>query len=128
VERAFEVVGTAATITQAWEVLRPGGMAVVVGLARRGVEVSFPAIEFLSEKTVTGSYYGSVDVHTTLTALAQLVADGRLDLSDVVSDLIGLGDVEAALGRLRHGEGMRSVVVVDERLAAAPAPLAGAAR
>jgi Zn-dependent alcohol dehydrogenase len=117
VEHAFEVVGTPATIRQAWEVLRPGGTAVVVGLAPRGVDVSLPASEFLSEKTITGSYYGSADVHAAIGELAQLVVDERLDLADVVSDLIGLDDVEAALDRLRRGEGARSVVVVDQYLA-----------
>jgi Zn-dependent alcohol dehydrogenase len=117
VEHAFEVVGRAATIRQAWDVLAPGGTATVVGLAPVGVEVSLPAIDFLSEKTITGSYYGSSDVHAALGHLVQLVVDGRLDLGDVVSYLIGLDDVEAALERLRRGQGARSVIVIDEELA-----------
>ena len=117
VERAFEVVGGSTTIRQAWDVLRPGGTAVVVGLAPRGVDVSLPAIEFLSEKTITGSYYGSTDVHAALAELAQLVLGGRLDIAGVVSDLIGLEDVEAALERLRRGEGARTVIVIDDQLA-----------
>jgi len=117
VDHAFEVVGRASTIRQAWDVLRPGGAATVVGLAPVGVEVSLPAIDFLSEKTITGSYYGSSDVHAALGQLVQLVVDGRLDLGDVISYLIGLDDVEAALERLRHGQGARSVIVIDESLA-----------
>jgi S-(hydroxymethyl)glutathione dehydrogenase/alcohol dehydrogenase len=117
VERAFEVVGSATTIRQAWDVVRPGGTAIVVGLAPAGVEVSLPAIEFLSEKTITGCYYGSADVHAALGQLAELVVDGRLSLSDVVTDLIGLDEVEEALGRLRRGEGGRSVIVIEEELA-----------
>jgi len=117
VEHAFEVVGRAATIRQAWDVLAPGGAATVVGLAPVGVEVSLPAIDFLSEKTITGSYYGSSDVHSALGRLVQLVVDGRLDLGDVVSYLIGLDDVEAALERLRRRQGARSVIVIDEELA-----------
>ena len=117
VDHAFEVVGRADTIRQAWDVLAPGGTATVVGMAPVGVEVSLPALEFLSEKTITGSYYGSTDVHAALGRLVQLVADGRLDLGDVVSHLIGLDDVEAALERLRRGEGVRSVIVIDEQLA-----------
>jgi S-(hydroxymethyl)glutathione dehydrogenase/alcohol dehydrogenase len=117
VEHAFEVVGRAATIRQAWDVLRPGGTATVVGLAPVGVEVSLPAIDFLSEKTITGTYYGSSDVHSALGQLVQLVDDGRIDLGDVVSYLIALDDVEAALERLRRGQGARSVIVIDEGLA-----------
>jgi S-(hydroxymethyl)glutathione dehydrogenase / alcohol dehydrogenase len=117
VEHSFEVVGRAATIRQAWEVLRPGGTATVVGLAPKGIEVSLPAIDFLSEKTITGSYYGSADVHAALGQLVELVLDGRLDLRDVVSYLISLDDVEAALERLRRGQGARSVIVIDEELA-----------
>jgi S-(hydroxymethyl)glutathione dehydrogenase / alcohol dehydrogenase len=117
VEHAFEVVGRAATIRQAWDVLAPGGTVTVVGVAPVGVEVSLPAIEFLSEKTITGSYYGSTDVHAALGQLARHVVDGRLELGDVVSHLIGLDDVEAALERLRRGEGARSVIVIDKELA-----------
>jgi S-(hydroxymethyl)glutathione dehydrogenase / alcohol dehydrogenase len=117
VEHAFEVVGTASTIRQAWDVLRPGGTAIVVGLAPKGIEASLPAIDFLSEKTITGSYYGSSDVHAALGQLVQLVVDGRLDLRDVISYLISLDDVEAALERLRRGQGARSVIVIDEELA-----------
>jgi S-(hydroxymethyl)glutathione dehydrogenase / alcohol dehydrogenase len=117
VDHAFEVVGTQATIRQAWDMLRPGGTATVVGVAPAGVEVSLPAIEFLSEKTITGSYYGSSDVARALRGIAQLVVDGRLDLDGVVSDVIELDEVEAALERLRRGEGARSVVVIDKALA-----------
>lgn len=105
VEHAFEVVGRPETIRQAWDVLRPGGTAMVVGVAPVGVEVALPAIEFLSEKTITGSYYGSSDVHASLGRLVHLVVDGRLDLGEVVSDVIALDEVQEALDRLRRGEG-----------------------
>ena len=117
VDHAFEVVGRAETMRQAWDVLRAGGTATVVGLAPIGVEVTLPAIEFLSEKTITGCYYGSSDVHAAIGRVAQLVLDGRLSLGEVVSDVIALDGVEDALGRLRRGEGARSVIVLDEALA-----------
>ncbi|HVC84684.1 MAG TPA: Zn-dependent alcohol dehydrogenase [Solirubrobacteraceae bacterium] len=121
VDHAFEVVGASATIRQAWEVLRPGGTAIVVGLAPRGVEVSIPAIDFLSEKTIRGSYYGSADVHEFLPGLVTLLMAGRLDLADVVSDLIELDGIQEAMDRLRRGEGARSVAIVDAELAGASA-------
>jgi Zn-dependent alcohol dehydrogenase len=45
------------------------------------------------------------------------VLEGKLALEEVVSHVIELREVESALERLRRGEGARSVVVVDERLA-----------
>jgi S-(hydroxymethyl)glutathione dehydrogenase / alcohol dehydrogenase len=121
VDYAFEVVGSAPTIRAAWDALRPGGTAIVVGLAPAGVEVSLPAIEFLSEKAIKGSYYGSADPAEVFPGLLELVRSGRLELGDVVSDLIELEHVEAAFERLRRGEGGRSVVILDPGLAGAHA-------
>jgi S-(hydroxymethyl)glutathione dehydrogenase / alcohol dehydrogenase len=117
VDYAFEVVGSAATIRTAWDALAPGGTAVVVGLAPAGVDVSLPAIEFLSEKTIKGSYYGSGDTAAAFPGLIELVRSGRLSLEDVVSHVIELDDVEDAFERMRRGEGDRSVVIVDRELA-----------
>jgi len=55
-----------------WDVIRGGATAVVVGLAPKGVEVSLPAIEFLSDKGIRGSCYGSGDPAADLPALAAL--------------------------------------------------------
>jgi Zn-dependent alcohol dehydrogenase len=117
---AFEVIGRADTMRLAWDVLRPGGTAIVVGLAPVGVEVSLPAIEFVSEKSIRGCFYGSTDVADELRRLVRLVASGRLSLGDVISDVSDLDGVEDALERLRRGEGARTVLVVDRELAQAP--------
>jgi len=120
VDHAFEVVGAPATIRLAWDALRPGGTAVVVGLAPVGVEVGLPAIEFLSEKRIVGSYYGSADPALSLRGLVDLASAGRLPLGDMVSHFIELDQIPEAFERLRHGEGDRSVVVVDPELAGVP--------
>jgi S-(hydroxymethyl)glutathione dehydrogenase/alcohol dehydrogenase len=117
VDLAFEVIGRPDTIRQAWDVLRPGGTAVVVGLAPRGAELTLPAIEFLSERTITGSYYGSGDVGMAVDRIAQLVTEGRLDLTQAISRVVPLAGVPEALERLRRGEGARTVVIVDGQLA-----------
>lgn len=117
---AFEVVGRPETIRLAWDAIRPGGTAVVVGLVPDGVEASIPAIEFLSDKSLRGTYYGSGDPAAELPGLAQLALDGKLDLAGVVTHVDALDGVEAALDRLRRGEGARTVLIVDADLAGAP--------
>ena len=98
----------------AWDAIRPGGMAVVVGLAPAGVEVSLPAIEFLSDKGIRGSYYGSGDPAADLPALAALALDGRARPRRGRHERLRLDGVNDALDRLRHGAGARSILVLDE--------------
>jgi S-(hydroxymethyl)glutathione dehydrogenase / alcohol dehydrogenase len=116
-DHAFEVVGRPDTMRLAWDCLRPGGTAVVVGLAPRGVEVALPAIEFLSDKGIRGSYYGSGDAAADLPHLAQLALAGDLDLAGVVTSVEPLDAVNDALDRLRSREGSRTVLVLDDALA-----------
>jgi S-(hydroxymethyl)glutathione dehydrogenase/alcohol dehydrogenase len=117
VDYAFEVVGLPETMRLAWDAIRPGGTAIVVGLAPKGVEVTLPAIEFLSDKAIRGTYYGSGDAEALLSELAGLALAGDLDLAGVVTRVEPLEAVEDALERLRTGEGVRTVLIVDEELA-----------
>ena len=116
-DHAFEVVGRPETIRLAWDCLRPGGTAVVVGLAPKGAEVSLPAIEFLSDKGIKGSFYGNADALRDVPFLAELALAGELDLAGVVTSVEPLEAVNDALDRLRHGEGARTVLLVDPSLA-----------
>jgi S-(hydroxymethyl)glutathione dehydrogenase/alcohol dehydrogenase len=116
-DHAFEVVGRPETMRLAWDCLRPGGTAVVVGLAPQGVEVALPAIEFLSDKGIRGSYYGSGDAAADLPQLAAHAAAGELDLAGVVTAVEPLEAVNEALDRLRRGEGARTVLLIDRELA-----------
>src|SRR5205814_1727650 len=69
-DHAFEVVGDPETVRIAWDAIRAGGQVVVVGLVPRGVDVSVPGIDFLSDKTLRGTYYGSGDAARDLPELA----------------------------------------------------------
>ena len=117
VDYAFEVIGRPETIRLAWHTLRPGGTAVVVGLVADGVVATVPATEFLSDKSLVGTYYGSGDPAAELPGLAELALAGELDLAGVVTHVEGLEGVKAALDRLRRGEGARTVLLVDPALA-----------
>lgn len=119
-DKSFEVVGATETIRLAWDVLRPGGRAVVVGLAPIGVLASVPAIDFLSEKSLRGCFYGSGDPGAEIVEIAELAVAGTVDLGETVSHFTDLDGIEAAFERLRAGAGARTIVVLDRELAGAP--------
>ena len=79
-----------------------------------------PAVDFLGE-VATGSFYGSGNPAAEISRLAELAADGRLEIADVVSHFTDLDGIDEAFARLRRGEGARTIVVLDRDLAGAPA-------
>jgi Zn-dependent alcohol dehydrogenase len=124
VDHALEAVGRPDTIRLAWDVLRPGATAVVVGIAPGGAEVSLPALELLSEKGIRGCYYGSGNAAVEIAELARLVADGRLATADVVTHVTDLHGIEDGFRRLREGTGARTIAVLSPQLADVPEELA----
>ena len=90
-----------------------GAAAAPLSAAHRVIDASVQAIEFQSDKALLGTYYGSGDAFADLPEYARLALAGDLDLGRVVTHVDGLDGVEAALDRLRRGEGARTVLVVD---------------
>jgi S-(hydroxymethyl)glutathione dehydrogenase/alcohol dehydrogenase len=109
---AFEAIGLAATIELSIACLRPGGTAVLVGLTRFGARASFEAFPFVDgSRRILGSNYGFAVAATDFPRYAELHLAGRLPIDRLIDARIGIDDVENAFDRMRHGEGVRSVIV-----------------
>jgi S-(hydroxymethyl)glutathione dehydrogenase/alcohol dehydrogenase len=108
---AFEAIGLAATMRAAWDSVRRGGTACVIGAGRQDDSLSFSAFElFFNEKTLVGSYYGSSDVRSQFHALIRLWRAGRLDLEGMITRRRPLDDVNQALQDLAAGAVIRTVI------------------
>ena len=107
----FEVVGRAETIELAWSLVDNGGSVVVVGIVPAGVEARIRAIDFSSEKSLRGSFYGSGRPAAEIATLADLVVAGQIDLSGTVSHTTDLHGINDAFTRMERGEGARTVVL-----------------
>jgi S-(hydroxymethyl)glutathione dehydrogenase / alcohol dehydrogenase len=109
---AFECLGRPQTIELATRVIAPGGTAVLIGMAAPDADVHLPALEVtVHEKTVTGSWYGSVVPSRDFPVLAGLLGRGELDLTPMIARTIRLEEINDALARFETGEEMRSVIV-----------------
>ncbi len=110
---AFEAVGLPSTIRGAYDAARRGGTACIVGVGRMEETVSFSAFElFYAEKTLMGTIYGSADVRRDFSRLIRLWRAGRLDLEGMISQKVGLGDINTALDDMRAGRVIRTVVEI----------------
>lgn len=108
---AFEAIGNPVTIRAAFDAVRRGGTACIVGVGRFDQQVQFNAFElFFSEKKLIGSLYGSANVRTDFHRLLRLWKAGRLDLENMISRRIDLSEVNEAFDAMQKGEVIRQVI------------------
>jgi S-(hydroxymethyl)glutathione dehydrogenase/alcohol dehydrogenase len=108
---AIEAIGLAKTMRMAWDAIRRGGTACIVGAGREEDTFELSAFEvFFNEKTLVGSYYGSSDVRSDFHRFLRLWKAGRLDLEGMISRRIALEEVNAAFDAMEAGEVVRTVI------------------
>lgn len=110
VHYAIEAVGQPATAELAWNILRRGGTATILGMIAPGQSVSIAGPTFLTGKKLQGSLLGSTRFPIDLPRLVRMYLDGLLDLDTMVAETIALDGINAALDRLRVGDTVRSVI------------------
>jgi len=115
VDYAFEAVGLAVTVQQAFEMLGPGGTATVVGLVPDSQPVSIRASElFMQEKRLQGSLMGSNQFPTDIPTYAQYYEQGRLNLDDMVSSVVDFEQINEGFELLQSAGGTRVVVRIGD--------------
>ena len=109
----FEAIGLKKTAEQAFQMLRRGGTATIIGMIPPGQMVAVHGMEFLWEKKLQGSMMGSNRFRVDMPRLVDFYLQGRLHLDDLISRRIGLKDVNDAFKELERGELARSVIVFN---------------
>jgi S-(hydroxymethyl)glutathione dehydrogenase/alcohol dehydrogenase len=108
---AFEAIGRAETINEAWAAVRAGGTVVVLGLMPKGSRLTIDPWGFINEKTLKGCFLGTPQIERDIPRLVELVHEGKLELEGLVSRRISLEELPEAFGRLRAGDAVRQLVV-----------------
>ena len=110
---AFEAIGLKITAEQAFQMLRRGGTATVIGMIPPGEMVHIHGPEFLQEKSIQGSMMGSNRFRLDMPRFVDFYLQGKLHLDDMISGRIGLEDINDAMAQLETGEVARNVIVFD---------------
>jgi S-(hydroxymethyl)glutathione dehydrogenase/alcohol dehydrogenase len=113
VDHAFEAIGLKLAAEQAFNMLRRGGTATVIGMIPPGHNVELPGNAFLAEKRIQGCSMGSNRFRVDMPRYVELYLQGRLKLDELVSARIGLGEVNDGFRAMQRGEVARSVIVFD---------------
>ena len=113
VQHSFEAIGLSKTAEQAFNMLRRGGTANIIGMIPVGQTISLMGAAFLGEKRIQGSLMGSNRFPVDMPRLVDFYMAGKLNLDDMVSRRIRLEQVNEAFEEMKTGAVARSVIVFD---------------
>jgi NDMA-dependent alcohol dehydrogenase len=114
VDYAFDAIGSEATTLQIVDAIRPGGTAVIVGMAAMAARAPItPYLMALQEKTLRGTLYGSVRPNVDFPQIVDLYLQGRLKLDQLISRTYALKEINEAFQALTSGQVARGVIVFD---------------
>jgi len=113
VHHSFEAIGLGKTAEQAFNMLRRGGTANIIGMIPIGQTVNLMGAAFLGEKRIQGSMMGSNRFPIDMPRLVDFYMSGKLKLDDLVSRRLKLEQVNDAFAEMKTGQIARSVIVFD---------------
>ncbi|MEV6318197.1 S-(hydroxymethyl)mycothiol dehydrogenase [Streptomyces sp. NPDC051776] len=109
----IDAVGRPETYQQAFYARDHAGTVVLVGVPTPEMKIELPLLDVFGRGgALKSSWYGDCLPSRDFPYLVDLYLQGRIDLDAFVSETIGLDDVEKAFETMRHGDVLRSVVVL----------------
>jgi S-(hydroxymethyl)glutathione dehydrogenase/alcohol dehydrogenase len=110
VDIAFEVVGNAQLVAETFELVRPGGLCVMVGIPAPGSVIPLKGESLFWERRVAGCIGGSNIPMRDIPRIVQLYKDGRLKLDELVSQRLPIERFDVAVAAAEANLVARSVI------------------
>jgi S-(hydroxymethyl)glutathione dehydrogenase/alcohol dehydrogenase len=114
VDYSFEAIGLKKAAEQAFNALKPGGTATVIGMIPVGQKVEIDGFMFLSERKLQGSNMGSNRFRIDMPRYLDFYLQGRLKLDEMISRRGKLEDVNEAFRAMKAGEVARTVLMFEQ--------------
>jgi S-(hydroxymethyl)glutathione dehydrogenase/alcohol dehydrogenase len=109
----IEAAGNATAFRASVEAVRPGGEVVWLGKIDINHEINFRWGALMQEKRIRRSSYGEARPARDFPMLARAYLEGRLMLDELITQRIGLDNINEAFSALRDGKVIRSVIAFE---------------
>jgi S-(hydroxymethyl)glutathione dehydrogenase/alcohol dehydrogenase len=106
----IDTTGKARVIEQAYELTHPAGKTILVGVPRKGDNISIYSLPLHFEKVLTGSHGGNANPHIDIPRCIRLYEAGKLKLDGLVTHEFSLDSINEAIAVVRSGDAGRVLV------------------
>lgn len=111
VDYAFESVGSAAVLIQAYESTRRGGTTITIGLPSPDQMFAVPALGIVAEeRTLKGSYMGSCVPRRDIPRFIDMYRAGILPVNKLRTHTLALAEINAGFDRLAEAQAVRQII------------------
>ncbi len=108
---SFECVGNVELMRQALECCHRGwGVSVIIGVAGAGQEIRTRPFQLVTGRTWKGTAFGGARGRTDVPKIVDWYMDGRINIDDLITHVMPLGEINRAFDLMHSGESIRSVV------------------
>lgn len=126
VDFAFEMASSVQALKLAYDVTRRGGTTVTASLPHPSHTVAIPATQLVAEeRTLKGSYVGSCVPSRDIPRFISLYQQGLLPVDRLMSERIGLDDINEGFDRLADGASVRQILLPVASARSAPGSSGG---
>jgi S-(hydroxymethyl)glutathione dehydrogenase/alcohol dehydrogenase len=108
-----DTTGRPRVIELAYELTHPDGKTILVGVPRKGDNVSLYTLPLHFKKVLTGSHGGSAEPHVDIPRYVRLMRAGKMTLDGLVTHEFPLDRVNEAIATVRRGEAGRVLLKMD---------------
>ena len=111
---SFECVGNTELMRQALECCHKGwGESVIIGVAGAGQEISTRPFQLVTGRVWRGTAFGGARGRTDVPKIVDWYMDGKINIDDLITHTMPLGEINNAFDLMHSGESIRSVVLFD---------------
>ncbi len=106
----IDTTGNARVIELAYELTHPDGKTILVGVPRKGDNISIYSLPLHFNKILKGSHGGSSQPHLDIPRYVALCQAGKMTLEGLITDEFPLDQINAALDKVRAGISGRVII------------------
>lgn len=108
-----ETTGNPRVIETAYELTQPKGKTILVGVPRRGDNISIYSLPLHFKKVLTGSEGGETEPHHDIPRYVRLIQAGRFNLDGLITHEFRLEQINDAIDLARSGDAGRVVIATE---------------
>ena len=110
----MDTTGNARVIEQAYELTHADGKTILVGVPKKGDNVSIYTLPLHFKKILTGSHGGGAEPHIDIPRYIRLMQAGKLNLTGLVTHEFSLDQINEAIAVVRSGDAGRVLVAMPD--------------